>query len=338
MTRGRRESGMPDPTRWLLACYPRSWRRRYGEEFAELLRAEQAECGRSWLRAANVVAAGLRARLASAGLAGHPVDPESAARAGLATTTVSLAAAALAGVSIWARLAIGLQWSAPRSPELAWAMYLLSAALVVIAAAGILATTAVVRAGVLAISRGHTGTLRLPGALIAAGALVLVVGGRHFQNGWPGTGGHLLARQGLVPGGLAAFGWSETMWVTSYWVHPAALAAFPAGQVAWMVVSPAATLCLITGCALVARRLPRPIGTLRYQARVTAVGGAGVVLLAAGSLCWLAAAGHDRLPLLRVGVIGQASLIVIALAAIAGISAARQARTATRTRAGTSAR
>ncbi len=59
---------------------------------------------------------GLRARLASAGLAGHPLDPGAAARAGLVTIAVSLSAAAIAGVAVWARLAIGLQWSAPRTP------------------------------------------------------------------------------------------------------------------------------------------------------------------------------------------------------------------------------
>jgi hypothetical protein len=324
--------------RWLLACYPRSWRQRYGEEFAELLGAEQAEHGRCWRRDADVAAAGLRARLASAGLAGHPLDRESAARAGLATITVSLAAATIAGVAIWARLAIGLQWSVPRTPALAWAMGLLSAALVLIAMSGLLAAGAVVMGGVLASARGQTRALRLPLALIAAGGFVLVIGGRHFENGWPGTGGHLLAHQGLVPGGLAAFGWSVTMWVTSYWAHPAALAAFPAWQVAWMVVSPVATGCLVAGAALLARRLPLPPRILSYQASVTLIGGVGVVLLAAGSLCWLSAADRDRAPLFNAGIIGRASLAVLAFATIAAISAARQSWTASRALARTSAR
>ena len=327
-----------DGRSWLLACYPRAWRQRYGAEFAEVLRAEQAERGRSWRRCANVAAAGLRARLADAGLAGHPLDPGSAARAGLATITISLSAASIAGLAVWARLAIGLQWAAPRTPALARVMDLMSVALILIIVAGILAAAPVVRAGVLAMARGQARLLRLPAVLIAAGALVLVIGGRHFENGWPGTGGHLLAHQGLVPGGLAAFGWAVTMWVTSYWAHPAALAAFPAGQIFWMAISPVATGCLVAGTALAIRRLPLSPGTLRYEARVAVVGGAGVVLLVAGTVSWLSAAGSDPVPLFRAGIVGQASLMVLAVAAFAGVSAARQSWAASRALAGTSAR
>jgi hypothetical protein len=46
----------------VLLWYPRSWRIRYGEEFAELLAAELAEQGPSWRRTVNVAATGLRAR------------------------------------------------------------------------------------------------------------------------------------------------------------------------------------------------------------------------------------------------------------------------------------
>ncbi len=331
------ESEDPAGRCWLLACYPPSWRRRYGAEFAELLLAEQAERGRSWRRDANVAASGLRARLASAGLARHPLDPDAAARAGLVTITVCLSAAAIAGVAVWARLAIGLQWSVPATPGLARAMDLMSAALALIAVAGMLAAAPVVRAGVLAAVHGQARTLRLPAALVAAGAAVLIIGGRHVQNGWPGTGGHLLAHQGLVPGGVAAYGWAVTMWITSYWAHPAALAAFPAGQLAWMAVSPVAMCCLIAGAALLIRRLPLPARTLRYQATAAAVGGAGVVLLVAGTLSWVSAAGAGQAPLFRAGVIGQASLAVLFLAAIAGVCAARQSWTASRVRGGTSA-
>ena len=39
--------------RRLLRWYPRSWRARYGEEFAELLRAELSEQPQAWRRTAN---------------------------------------------------------------------------------------------------------------------------------------------------------------------------------------------------------------------------------------------------------------------------------------------
>ena len=45
-------SGPPALLRW----YPRGWRARYGDEFAELLLAELAERPRGWRRTADVVA------------------------------------------------------------------------------------------------------------------------------------------------------------------------------------------------------------------------------------------------------------------------------------------
>ncbi|MGZ4433306.1 MAG: hypothetical protein ACXVW7_06715 [Trebonia sp.] len=36
--------------RWLLLSYPKTWRERYGDEFAELLAADIEERPRSWRR------------------------------------------------------------------------------------------------------------------------------------------------------------------------------------------------------------------------------------------------------------------------------------------------
>ena len=89
---------------------------------------------------------------------------------------------------------------------------------------------------------GRSGVLRPPypgligpAALVLTCAVIMFVGGRHFGNGWPGTGGH---RPGLVPGGIAAFSWASTLSVSSYWAHPGALAGFPAAELAWMAASP----------------------------------------------------------------------------------------------------
>ena len=49
-----------------------------------------------------------------------------------------------------------------------------------------------------------------PLLLTVAGLGVLVVGTHHFANGWPGTGGHPWAHQGVVPGGVAAYAWAST--------------------------------------------------------------------------------------------------------------------------------
>ena len=251
-------------SRRLLLWYPRDWRDRYGDEFAELLIAEQAEQGPSWRRAVNVAATGLRARLAGAGLAGHPLDPAAAARAGLATFASCAAVSGLVGAVMWAQLAIGLQWSVPDDHRITQAMDLMSGALLVLAVLTVLAAVPVAWAAMAAVGRGAGRQLRWPAALAGAGTLVLIVGGRHFANGWPGTGGHLLVHQGLVPGGVAAFGWAATMWITSYWGHPGMLAAFPAAQLAWMVASPVATGCVVTGAVRLLRRVELSPRALRY--------------------------------------------------------------------------
>src|SRR6202044_2912578 len=93
-----------------------------------------------------------------------------------------------------------------------------------------------------------------PLVLVMAGAGIFVLGSRHFGNGWPGTGGHPWAHQGLVPGGVAAFSWASTLSVTSYWMHPTALSTFPLTEVAWMIASPVAMAMVVVGCAKIVRR------------------------------------------------------------------------------------
>ena len=330
MTPGRAPSApRPAPAeraraRRLLLWYPKAWRSRYGDEFTELLIDERAELGPSWRRTVNVAATGLRARLASAGMAAHPVDPQAAARAGLAAITCCAAAVIMTGGVMWSQLAIGLQWSVPEDGRITQSLDLMSAALLVIAAAAVLAAAPVAWAAFTAAIRGNGRRLRVPAALVAAGTSVLVIGGRHFENAWPGTGGHLLVHQGLVPGGVAAFGWAATMWITSYWAHPAALAAFPPSQLAWMVLSPAAAGGLLTGIAQMLRRVQMSPRAFRYETRVGLLALAGLAAFLAGALCWLFAAGGPA-PLPQPGTIDLAGLAVLTVAVVAGAAAAHRA-------------
>jgi hypothetical protein len=318
--------------RRLLLWYPRAWRVRYGEEFAELLAAELAERGPCWRRSANVAVSGLRARLAGAGLTGHPLDARAAARAGLATVATCAAAASLVGATMWAQLAVGLQWSAPRDPGITRAMDLMSAALLVLATLTLLAAAPVAWTTVATAVRGQGRQFRWPTVLVTAGLLVLVVGGRHFENGWPGTGGHLLVHQGIVPAGVAAFGWATTMWITSYWVHPAALAAFPVTQLGWMLVSPAATGCVLTGAVKLLRRVELSPRAFRYQTWVANLTWAGLAAFLGGALSWLLSGGGRSAPLFHVGAIDRAGLAVLGLAVLTGAVAIWQAREAARSR------
>lgn len=312
--------------RRMLLWYPAAWRARYGDEFAELLLVQLAEQGRSRRRTVNVAAAGLRARMAGAGLASHPLDPAAAARAGLAATASCVAVSGLVGVAMWAQLATGLQWSVPRDRGITQGMDLMSAAMLGCAVLALLAAAPVAWFAIAAAVRGQGRQLRRPAALVAAGIVVLVVGGRHFENGWPGTGGHLLVHQGLVPGGVAAFGWAATMWITSYWAHPAMLAAFPAAQLSWMVLSPAATGCLVTGAVQLLRRVPLSPRAFRYQTWVASLAWAGLAAFLGGALCWLFSAPSDgAAPLFHAGAIDRAELAVLAVAVVAGAVAARRA-------------
>ena len=139
-----------------------------------------------------------------------------------------------------------------------------------------------------------------------------------MANGWPGTGGHPWPQRGLVPGGVAAFGWAATLSVTSYWAHPAALLAFPAAELAWMVISPAALAGLAAGLASLVRRLDLPPRVLRYQARLGLLAAAGMAVFLAAAASWVLAGQPGPGNLFRPGAIDVAALAVMALALAVG--------------------
>jgi hypothetical protein len=309
--------------RRLLRWYPASWRERYGAEFAELLLAELAEQPRAWRRTANVARCGLTARLASAGLAGQLTSPAAATRACLGTLTCSLAVFLTFGITMWAQLAVGWQWAPPASTATAVAMLLMSGSLLLLAVLALLAAVPVGWTALRASVRGQGRRLRGPAALIGAGATVLVACGRHFGNGWPGTGGHWWPHQGLAPGGIAAFGWAATLSVTSYWAHPAALASFPPAELIWMVISPAVLLSLAAGVVQLVRRLDLSPEMLRYEARLGRVAVAGMTAFLSGALCWVSQNGPVQ-ALFRAGFIDAAGLAVLTIAlAVAWLAISR---------------
>ena len=305
--------------RRMLRWYPAQWRARYGEEFTELLLADLSEQPRSWRRSADVARSGLLARLAGAGLTSHPpepTDPALAARASLATLACALAAFLTFATAMWAQLTIGWQWAPPAARPTTVAMVVMSAAMLALA---VLAVTAAIPVGWTALVAAHRGRgrrLRAPALLIASGAAVLVVGGRHFGNGWPGTGGHWWPHQGLIPSGVAAFGWACTLSVTSYWAHPAALASFPAAELAWMVLSPAAICCLVIGTARLVRRLELSTRVLRYEAWVASAAALGMAAFVSGALCWVTEGGPGPQGLFHTGAIDAAGLAVMVIALV----------------------
>jgi hypothetical protein len=310
----------------LLRWYPRAWRARYGEEFTELLIADITERPRSWARAADVMRGGMTARIAGAGLGGYPLadgtDQVSASLVSLACCTAVFLGL---GAAIWSQLTIGWQWSAPQARATTVAMVMLSAAMLAFTVLAAAAALPVAWCVAVRLARGHAKRLAAPLLLTAAGAVVMFVGARHFGNGWPGTGGHAWARQGLVPGGIAAFCWAATLSVSAYWAHPAALAAFPVAEFAWMAVSPVAMACVAGGTATAIRRAGLPASVLRYEVRLGVAACATMVVFLSGCCAWLIDGGPGPRNLFHAGAIDIVAAAAMAVAFAIAHQAVRQA-------------
>jgi hypothetical protein len=316
----------------LLRWYPKAWRSVYGEEFAELLIADIAERPRSPIRTADVARGGIVARLAGAGLCGCTLEPAAQARTSLISLGWCVAIFTGFGAAMWAQLTIGWQWSAPDNTATAVAMVVMSAAML---AFGVLVAAAAApvlwsAASRIARGRGPHGPGQLgPAALVVACALIMFVGGTHFGNGWPGTGGHPWAGQGLVPGGVAAFSWACTLWVSSYWAHPGALAGFPAAELAWMVLSPLAVAGLVGGAAALVRRTELSPRVLAFEARLGTAACAVMAVFLGGCCAWIVDGGPGPRNLFHAGAIDAAGVGVLTIAFLAARQAARMARAGT---------
>jgi hypothetical protein len=304
----------------LLRWYPKAWRSRFGDEFTELLISDICERPRSWARTADVVRGGLVARLSGAGLCG--------CAPGQAGTSLAALICAVAvfigwGAAMWSQLTIGWQWSRPDETATTAAMIMMSTAML---AFGILAILAALPVA-WSIARHWPRGLARPLLLVVVGAAVVFAGGRHFGNGWPGTGGHPWGRPGLVvPGGIAAFSWASTLYVSSYWAHPTALAAFPTAELAWMVVSPLALASAVGGAAMTVRRVRLSPGVLLFEARLGVAACAAMIVFLGGCISWVAGGGPGPANLFHAGAIDVAGVAVLVITMLVARLAAHQAR------------
>ena len=307
--------------RRLLRWYPRSWRVRYGEEFAELLRADIDERPADLRRTADVIRNGLLARLTAAGLSGHELAPEEQIRAGLATAACALIVFAAFGTAMLAQLATGWQRASAGSATTAAGTVGMAAAVTILGAAGLAAAVPVCWQ-LAAAARRRDRRFAVPVSLVLGCAALLVIGTRHFQNAWPGTGG-MGPEHHLVPGGLAAFGWASTLSVSSYWAHPALLGRFPAAELAWMALSPAGWIGLGTGLVMVTRRLDLASSqVLRYLSHLAALATAAAALFLACASAWLLDHGAASGEAFRPGLVDAGELVAMALSLIAAVRAA----------------
>jgi hypothetical protein len=305
----------------LLRWYPREWRARYGEEFTELLVAEIDERPRSLSRSADLARSGLTARFAAAGLGGHVLETEGAARRTLATLAATLSIFSVVAVALWAQLTIGWQWAPPATRATSLAMVVMSAGLLVV---GVLCVLAAAPVAWLAARSVATKWRHLVGpiGLVVVGLAVLVVGTHHFANGWPGTRGHPWADQGIVPGGVAAYAWASTLFVTTYWLHPAALTRFPGTEVAWMLVSPVAVVALIVGATRIVRRVDLSPRVLRYERRLGLLAAVATTVFLTGAGLWVVDGGPGPRNLFHIGSIDVVELAALALMVLVAARAA----------------
>jgi hypothetical protein len=268
-----------------------------------------------------VARSGLVARLTRAGLTGHQPESAEQVRAGLATAACCLAAFGAPGIAMWAQLTIGWEWAPPVTVGATIAMAAMTAAAALLAVLALLAFIPLTWSAACSLRHSPARrALRGPTLLAMAGAGVLAAGSHHFQNAWPGTGAHPWAEHGLVPAGVAAFSWAATLWVSAYWAHPAALAAFPAAEIAWMVVSPAALIAAVAGMAGLVRRLDLSPRMLRYEVWLASSAAAAMAVFLVGACCWVLAPGSGS-GLFHAGAIDAASLAIMVLA----LSTARRA-------------
>jgi hypothetical protein len=312
--------------RRLLRWYPAAWRARYGDEFAELLISDIRERPRSWARAVDVARGGTVARLARAGLCGFAAGAPGQAAASLASLGCCTGVFLSFGVAMWSQLTIGWQWSEPVQAGTTVATVMMSVMMLVFAGLAVLAAAPVAWSVVSRILGGRSRGLAGPAVVFLAGAAMAIAGGRHFGNGWPGTGGHPWTHPGLVPAGPAAFAWASTLFVTSYWAHPSALAAFPAAELAWMALSPLALACVVGGAATAVRRTGLSPAVLRFEASLGIAACAAMSVFLAGCCLWVLAGDQGQRGLFHFGTIDVGGVAVMTVTLVIAQRTARRAR------------
>jgi hypothetical protein len=340
----------------LLRWYPRPWRDRYGTEFTELLISDISERPQSLRRSLDVTRGGVLARLADAGLTGFPLPAATAggpagavaqqARqrqicASLGSFSCGLGAFLIFAAALWSQILISWQWSArlnvtltARSlPPLAraqgrnafFAVFTTDAMLALLGLA-VLAALPVLAVVVSRVARDRQARLIRPAVVLVASLSVLFAGGRHFENNWLGTGGH----HALIPSGLAAFIWAITLFVSTYWAHPAMFATLPGDERAWMALSPLVLAAAVASGAILLRRA-------RLSPRVAAfeacLGLLACVAMTAFVVCygvWITEKVRLE-PGLPVGLsVGATNATIIAFLVLALAVAAQAARMAVR--------
>ena len=261
--------------------------------------------------------------------------------ASLGTLGAASAVFLVVGAAQWSQLVIGWVWaarlrqqpgSAPQLPAAdrnatlgASAAILVLLALGVLAALPVLATVAARLAVPGSPGRARAGR-QVPAVALAVALTALVIGARSVENNWIGTGG----LHSPVPGGLAAFIWAVTLFVSAYWAHPGMLAAFPDAERAWMALSPLVLAIAVASAVTLVRRAGLSPRLARFEARLGLACCAVMTAFLALCAAWLAADGPlaGGTALFHAGWINVASAAILAVTMLAALQP--RARTARR--------
>jgi hypothetical protein len=321
----------PQRAQRLLRWYPREWRARYGEEFVALLVDDLGERPHSLHRSLDIAGNGIVARLAVAGLGGRSLQPDDNGRRSLAAFTCAVSLFVTVAIALWAQITIGWQWSVPSTSATTLAMVVMSLAVVGICVAGIASSVPVAWLALRSLHGRQRWERLRPLTLVVIGLIVFVVGTHHFANGWPGTGGHPWAHQGIVPGGVAAYAWASTLFVSSYWLHPAALSNFPGAEVAWMFTCPLAVGVVMVGVAKLIRRLEFSDRLLRFERALGFVVAGAMALFLTGAALWILDGGPGPKDLFHIGAINVTELVIMVTSLALAGRAVECSRNSTRT-------
>lgn len=253
------------------------------------------------------------ARLAGAGLTGTPVDPADLPRRSLATFGCATVVFTTFAASIWAHLMVAWKESAPSTTPTYVAVVLMTAAMVVIAAIATVAIAPVAWTVAAAIARRRSPGLLRPVLLLLLGAAALAVGGFAFRHGWAGPGAHGRASRSTGPGGAPGFVWASTVAVSAYWAHPTILLSLPAGELAWMCVSPVALGLAVIGATRLVRRLDFSTRLLRFVGHAARAGSVALSLFLVGALVWMVDGGPGPSRLFQAGTVDAIGVAVMSV-------------------------
>lgn len=297
----------------LTRVYPRAWRERYGDEFERLLADQMHDGTFTILQTFNVLANGCGARASAVGLrSAH--NPRALQRWSPAWAAISTTLFIAFGSALWSQLTIGWQWARPTALGTRGAMWVMSLSmavfLLVILSAG---ATFVVRTWRQRASLLARRALAIGAVLFVAGLLAFVVGAIHFSQHWPGTHGHPWSGRGIVPGGVGAFAWSATSSITAYWMHPTALAHFPATELTWMFLSPLALITALVGLGTIVVAVRQHTHFTTPSVWWTRVLGANMMAFLFGALWWLMDGDSSPRNLFHRGLIDVIDVIMMTL-------------------------